>query len=549
MKRQWISIVAGVAFVILGVGLGITWTMFRVYVPPGQCAVLIRKTGAPLPPGERIASPGQKGVQRETLGPGRYFYSPWAWEWELHPLVEISAGNPASWAEHYSGRLTDTAPPEFRGAWPQVGILVNKVGKPAPTDAEVVPPGYQGIQRDVLTPGVYRINPYVYELRTVPATIVPLGYCGVVTSQLGDLPGYETIAETLVGPDGQTVQSEPTRVQKLASPGQRGVLRDVLPPGIYYLNPYVHRVDIVQVGYNQLSSLKTDAEEVQITFPSEDGFTINVEVTVVWGRHPANTSEMLNRFGDLNKVKEIILSQMRSICRNLGSEYVSTDFIRGEKRELYQQAVTETLRKVCGERDIEILIALIHNIEVQGGTTDGQGDMDLKGTIQRGFIAREQDLTKQALRETARVRAELETARAQVEIARETISAETRKKVAQVRAEGERKAREIDAQRDLEVATIQREIAELDAERTRVLGRAQAGVEQLLNQAQADGKRMFVEAFGSSRAYNLYTFAENFAPESIRLIFAGDGTLWTDLGSFQEAAARRVLQDALPSGN
>lgn len=539
---RMIRIAFGSLLILAAGGLAFLWGVCRVTVPPDKCLVLIRKTGAALPPGETIAEPGQKGIQRETYGPGRYFFNPWRYEGELHDLVEVPIGDAAKWQERHEPSSSDVASPELEGDYPQVGILVNKVGKPAPAGQEVVDEGYQGIQKQVLTPGVYRINPYVYEVRLARATVVPLGYCGVVTSQLGEMPDVETIADVSVGPDGQAVSGQPKVIQKLAGEGQRGVRREVLPPGIYYLNPYVYRVTLVQVGYNQIAQLKSQEAETQISFPSKDGFTITVEVVVVWGRHPSHTAEMLNRFGDLEKLKQIILSQMRSICRNIGSDYESTDFIRGEKRELYQQEVTRTLQRVCAERDIDILIALIQNIEVRAATAAAGGELDLRQTIQRGFIAREQDLTKQAQRETARVRAELETAKVAVEIARERINAETRKKVAEVLAEGQKQAQEIEAQRDLEVATIERQIAELDAERTRITGKAMTTVEQLRNQANADGRRMMVEALGSGEAYNLFTFAEGFAPESVRLIFAGEGTFWTDLNRLQDAAALEVLR-------
>jgi hypothetical protein len=198
---------------------------------------------------------------------------------------------------------------------------------------------------------------------------------------------------------------------------------------------------------------------------------------------------------------------------------------------------------VCSQRDIEILIALIHNIEVHGSPTAEAEGNDLKKTIQKGFIALEQDLTKQAQRESAKVRAELETSKVAVDVAREQIVADTRKKTAEIKAEGQKSAQEIDAQRDLEVATIDKQIALLDAEKTRVLGRAKARVEELRNQAEADGKQMLVEAFGTGRAYNLYTFAESFAPESIKLIFAGEGTFWTDLRDAEDAAALKILQE------
>lgn len=537
-----ISGLIGGVLVLGAIVLAVVWTTCRVYVDPEECLVLIAKTGDPLAPGQLIAEEGQKGIQREAHGPGRYFYIPWQWDVEVHPLTIISAGDPATWREVYTKGDADYAIPTTEGAWPEVGIVTSLAGKPWEKESEVVDEGFQGIQRKVLTPGTYRINPRAFKVERAPAVVVPLGCCGVVTSQLGALPGFETVEEVSIGPAGEPVKGRSRTVLKLASEGQRGVLTDVLPPGIYYLNPKVYQCKIVQIGYNQISQMRTEDRSMNIAFPSADGFTIEVEVTVVWGRHPQHMPETINRLGDVQKMREIVLGQIRSICRNIGSEYDSTDFIQGEKREQYQMKVTETLQRVCAERNIEILIALIQNIEVRGGSAPGADELDLKRTIQRGFIAAEEEITKQKQRETATVRATLETARANVEVAREEILSDTRKKVAELMAEGQKQAEQIDAQRDLEVAQIERQIADLEAETRRVLGRAAAEVEQLANQAHADGKRLLVQAFGSGRAFNLYTFSEQFEPESIRLIFAGEGTFWTDLTRLQDTAGLELLR-------
>jgi len=533
---------AGFVLIILGAGLAYVWVACRAYVYPDKCLVLIRKTGEPLEPGQIIAEEGQKGIQRQALGPGRYFFNPWVWDWEIHDLIQIPAGDPQTWREVLAAGEAHYQAPTAEGEWPQVGIVTSLAGKPWDKDSEVVDEGFQGIQREVLTPGTYRLNPRAYKIELAGAVVVPLGCCGVVTSQLGDMPGVEILTESVIGPDGEVSEGQKRQVQKLADVGQRGVLKKILQPGIYYLNPKVHKVSVVQIGYNEITQLRSENIMENIRFPSRDGFTIEIEVTVVWGRHPEHASEMIARFGDVQKIKEIVLGQIRSICRNIGSEYDSTDFIRGEKRELYQRSVTETLQRVAAERDIEILIALIQNFEVHGGSAAEGEEMDLKTTIQRGYIAKEEELTRQKQRETAKVKAELETAKVRIDIAREEVQADTRKKVAEILAEGAKLAEEIDAQRDLEVARIEKQIALLDAEKTRVLGKAGAGVEKMLNQSEADGKRMLIEAFGTGRAYNLYIFAEQFDPESIRLIFAGEGTFWTDLNRLQDAAAMKLLK-------
>jgi hypothetical protein len=41
-----------------------------------------------------LIRPAQKGIQREALGPGRYFFLPWTVELKREPLTLISAGDP-----------------------------------------------------------------------------------------------------------------------------------------------------------------------------------------------------------------------------------------------------------------------------------------------------------------------------------------------------------------------------------------------------------------------------------------------------------------------
>jgi len=136
----------------------------------------------------------------------------------------------------------------------------------------------------------------------------------------------------------------------------------------------------------------------------------------------------------------------------------------------------------------------------------------------------------------------LEQARKQVDVARETVSSESNVKVANILADGQKQAAEIDAQRDLDIAKIALEIAQLDSKRTQILGKADADVVRLNNEADAKGAKLLIDAFGSPQAYNNYIFAKNFDPTDLRLIFAGPGTFWTDLKSFQDVGAAKMVQ-------
>ncbi|MHC4997304.1 MAG: SPFH domain-containing protein [Planctomycetota bacterium] len=332
-------------------------------------------------------------------------------------------------------------------------------------------------------------------------------------------------------------------VRRLARPGERGTLRNVLQPGVYFINPKIKKVTLIEIGYNEYSELGAKATEDPISFPSDTGYMIQVGVTVVWGIDPQHAAEVINEFGNVDRVLDkVIKPQLRSICRNIGSTYAARDFIQGEKRELFQKDLTDEMRRVCGTKNVEILLALVREIEVLSPDSGGEVTEDLRRTIQESFVAIENRLTKEKQTEAATVRAQLEETRKKIDIARENIQAETRLQVAGIGAEGEKESAEVDAQTALEVAEIQRQVAQLDAQRTEILGQASADVNKMKKGAEAEGYAMLVNAMGGPKAYNLYTFAQNFEPQSIQLFYAGEGTFWTDLTRFEEVGAARLLE-------
>ncbi|HPF37882.1 MAG TPA: SPFH domain-containing protein [Phycisphaerae bacterium] len=558
MKRFIPLIIGGLLVVVSMFGL-FTWFLCRIYVPEGKCAVLIKKTGELLPEGESVATKsGQRGIQQQVLGPGRHFRDPLRWDWQLVDLTEIPSGDPKTWkltVGTRSGGDLSSGQYTFEGEFPKIGVVTRKVGKRPPQGQVVVSraSGYQGILEEVLTPGVYKINPYVYEVETYPATVIPAGFVGVVTNLFGADRADAVSAETPTsGPTGLGDEGSASSYQRrMASADERGTVRDVLQPGIYFINPKLKKVTLVEIGYNEYSQLRIDEiSDSQISFPSDTGYLIRVGVTVVWGIDPDHAAEIVNNFGNVDKVLEKVINpQLRSICRNIGSTYAARDFIQGEKREQFQRDMTAELQRVCAAKNVEVLLALVRDIEVHAPMAEAGGGKtsvteDLKRTIQQSYIAIESQLTKEKQREAATKKAELEEVKKRVDIARETIRAETRILVANIKAEGDKRAAEIAAEAGLEVATIQQQVASLDAQRRQILGQAAADVERMKRDADAQGYRMLVSAFGSPQAYNLYTFTEDFNPKSIRLIFAGQGTFWTDLSRFEDAGAAQLLQAA-----
>jgi regulator of protease activity HflC (stomatin/prohibitin superfamily) len=104
-------------------------------VPADKIGIRIALSGDDMPPGQILAEPGQKGILREVLKPGRYPYNPYAEAIELHDPVTIPAG--------------------LRGV---VTALAGPLSKKP--NVFLVEEGERGVQRATLEPGTYYLNPY-----------------------------------------------------------------------------------------------------------------------------------------------------------------------------------------------------------------------------------------------------------------------------------------------------------------------------------------------------------------------------------------------------
>ena len=469
-----VLIVLGV-LLVLGVVLNTAfrWTGERVFVGPDQALMVINKFGDPLP-ADRIVVPRDdnryQGVQEDLLGPGRYFLNPVTHDYKVVPLTEIPAGDPSKWQWDDDGNIKDPA------TLPRVGVVSLKQGKAAPPGMDVVDAGYKGIQKAVLTPGTYKINPQQYEVTLANAVVVPPGSVGVVTRLVGDAGPVDqapiaTVADAMSTTGPTTGPAEVSLASRLAvGPTQRGILRDVLQPGIYYLNPRTVKVTFVSVGYSAISM--DAATGTGITFYTSDGYQVEADFTVVWGRSPADAPNIVARIGGVEGVRQnVIEPAMKAACQNEGGRYSAKQLIQGATRIAFQDALSASLEQQVRARNLHILLALIRNIAIK----DVRGDDATGGllaTIQQADIEKERDLTNRQRTATAAVQAQLDQALKLVDVARETVTSDSRVKVANLAAEGAKRAAEITAQREVDVATIDLEVAKLDAQRTTILGKA-----------------------------------------------------------------------------
>ena len=536
------TIIKGLIVLFIGIFVlweGFKWTVMRTYVDEEHALLVMNKFGDPLPPDMVVVPRDQnhfKGIREEVLGPGRYFINPVEYHVEEVPLVQISAGAPDKWEWDPEGRLKDPQ------SSPMVGLVTLKQGKNPPPGEEVVGPEYRGVQAQVLTPGTYKINPKLMEVTLVPAVIVPPGSVGVVTRLVeGEaMRGIPVASAPLVHATQPASDSDSARITIGAT--HRGILRDVLQPGIYYLNPRMAKVTVMPVGYDEITL--DHSTNTGINFYSQDGYQVQADFTVVWGRAPADAPEIVATIGTTQRIEQnVIAPAMKAACQNEGSKYTAVELIQGQSRSKFQDDLSQALAEQVQSRHVSILLALIRDISIKD-KSGKDATNGLLGTIQRANIEVERNLTNQQKTATAAKQAELEQANKLVDVAQQTVAADTGVKVANIMADGQKQAAEIGAQRDLSVASVSLQVAQLDAQRTQILGKAQADVERMKNEAEAKGAKLLVDALGSPQAYNQYIFAKNFQPSDLRLIFAGQGTFWTDLKSFQEVGAVKMLQPA-----
>ena len=513
------------------------WTICRLEVPPGTSLLLRYKgpwppiTSMPQAPEFTLAqidsqgNPLQVGVLESMPGPGRHFYSPLEYETKLVPDLVIQPG--------------------------KIGVVVAKFGKPLPrgtylSDGE----GYRGIRRRVLTPGRYRINNYAYDVDEVDVnacveptsrgrhkpddpTLIPPGYVGVVTNKTDD-------------PRTNQVQ---------------GIQKQVLQPGIYFLNPVEKRVDIVSIGYSETTLMveaerhpasseplgdrlgkRSGAEPVYlpgkgIEFPSNDGFLIHLDFTAIWGITPEQAPEVVRQFGTLKDVEQkVILPQIGSICRLHGSKRGAVDLLVGDTREAFQTETSEELEQVLTSKHLSLLFGLTRHIYVPA---------QVREPIQKAKIADELTKTREQEQLTAKAQADLTEAKAKVTLEERRTGASTLKLVAELEAEGEKKAREIEATTEKLMAEIDAKTATIAAQSTTVLGQASARSTELLREAEADKFRQYVKALGSPDAYNRYVFAEGLSPNlRLGVFYAGPGTFWTDLKGIEQTLLGKLASEA-----
>ena len=579
------AIVAAVALFALGV-FAFVWTCCRVYVGPGEMAIVTSKTGDELPSGAILAEPGQKGVQRIPLGEGRHFLNPVTHDWRIVAAITIPAGS--------------------------VGVVTSKNGRElAPGEILAPDRDSKGVWKDVLGPGRYRLNPEGYDVKVMSAINIPIGYVGVVTSQTG----------------------KPAAAGSFAGPGEKGVMEKILQPGLYYVNPRAYQVDVVEIGMNQVSIVgksgtvvltkaqsqsangldelqrmtlqkqvqkraeyvtqnadlgivdedsarnfsnyaqstlgslsrapvarkvaaagavdrkmkvreeaampaqqRASASQSQlpandsvafgmnqfVQFPSSDGFAIMLDMTVEFELMPEKISKIFMLYGDLPAV----------VSKIIMPQILSISRMKGSDYKAREFIDGEGRQKFQEEMTAELVRVLgeKHILVRNAIVRHVEVPEEILAPIQSAAVAKEQDLTNKTQQDTEKRRAELNTEIAKVDQLKREVEQETAKLVATVAAEMKKDVAEITAETKLKAAEIDLECAKIQAKITETRGSAEVKAKFLVENEEALGIKRRASAFKDPSLWADLVFADALNPAvNIRVIHSGEGTLWTDL--------------------
>jgi len=414
-----------------------------------------------LPPGKIIATEGEKGPQAKILPPGWHpGYWPFIYDIEYSEITKIPAGS--------------------------IGLLNASDGQPLPPEATYAPEwdqesvgrmaadatyfltegqGYKGPQTSVLKPGSYRINPRLFTVEIVEVTTIKKATVGVVKSNVGERPTFT---------EGEVDDSS---TRRLVSQGQRGIWRQPLLEGQYYLNSEAYQVTTIStqkhiVRYTAASTpsvanrppTQSDAEEREIIVRTSDGFTFPVDVRIEYEVRPGDAPVLVGTVGDdQDGLRSVMNSAVRAIFRNNAEGVKALDYV--QQRSQQESASLKMLKEEMDKIGVTITGVRIGDV----GDESTLGAL-LKTQTDREIALQEQETFKEQQR-----------------------AAEQMKELSRTEQEAEEEKR-------LATAAYEVQIAEKDRERVVIEDEAEAEAVELRAAAQAKAYQQIAVEIGPGNA-------------------------------------------------
>lgn len=488
-------------------------------VPQGKVGVMTAADGGPLDPGrllgkaitnhhnfqdaeQFIAAGGQKGPQVDILTPGVYRILT-----QSGPIDGSSETKPGL----FTVRLFEATVINENG----IGLVEALDGAPLnPRDyvAESMPGhdnfqdghefigrgGQRGPQKDILLPGTYYINPLLFKVIPETAKEIKPGEVAVVVSNVGRDPSEEVRremaekvrvrmereereqaedsvarldaiddtrtaeqikADLLTGDPADRRLDEGAHEAYVVPEGFRGIQEAVVGPGRYYVNTLAISPIVIPTT-NQ--TVEWTAGEVANTFNpfeviSKDGFTMQLEVRVVFRVKPEDAPFMVAKIGGIERlIQNVMHPLIDSIFRNQASESSAMAYLQNRHEE--QERAEARVRAHLLKYHVDVVNVLICHIHLPE---------ELMKTQTEKILAEQRQNMYNAQREAEEKRIQLEKTKSHA-----------------------------DNQKDLMAATVGVEIAAKRAEQRKAEGEGEAHYIQQTGRAEAEKVRLMGEAQG-----------------------------------------------------
>src|SRR3984893_4884430 len=488
-------------------------------VPQGKVGVIIAADGASLDPGRLLAravdghlsfqnaelfvsSGGQRGPQVDILTPGAYRILT-----QSNPIEGGSDAKPGL----FTVRLFDATVINEN----QIGLVEALDGSPLnPGDyvAESVVghdnfqdghefidgKGQRGPQKDILLPGAYYMNPLLCKVIPESLKKVKPGEVAVIVSNTGKDPSDDIrrqmaakVRERMEREEKEQAEQTAARLDKIddkrtaeeiktelmtgdpadrrldegaheayvVPEGYRGIQETVVGPGRYYVNTLAITPIIIPTT-NQ--TVEWTSGEVVNTFNpfeviSKDGFTMQLEVRVVFRVKPEDAPFMVAKIGGIERlIQNVMHPLIDSIFRNQASESSAMAYLQNRHEE--QERAEARVRAHLLKYHVDVVNVLICHIHLPE---------ELMKTQTEKILAEQRQSMYNAQREAEEKRIQLERTKSQA-----------------------------DNQRDLMQATVGVEISGKRAEQRKAEGEGEAHYIQQTGRAEAEKVRLMGEAQG-----------------------------------------------------
>jgi uncharacterized membrane protein YqiK len=488
-------------------------------IPQGKVGVIIAADGAPLDAGRLlgkaieghlsfqnaelfVGSGGQRGPQVDILTPGTYRILT-----QSEPLEGGSEVKPGL----FTIRLYDATVINEN----QIGLVEALDGSPLnPSDyvAESIPghdnfqdghefinsSGQRGPQKDILLPGTYYVNPQLFKVIPESAKEVKPGEVAVIVSNTGKDPSEdirkqmaakvrdrmereekeqaeETAArldriddkrtaeeiksELMSGDPADRRLDEGAHEAYVVPEGYRGIQETVVGPGRYYVNTLA--ISPIIIPTTNLTVEWTSGEVANTFNPfeviSKDGFTMQLEVRVVFRVKPEDAPFMVAKIGGIDRlIQNVMHPLIDSIFRNQASESSAMAYLQNRHEE--QERAEARVRAHLLKYHVDVVNVLICHIHLPE---------ELMKTQTEKILAEQRQNMYNAQREAEEKRIQLERTKSQA-----------------------------DNQKDLMAATVGVEIAGKRAEQRKSEGEGEAHYISQTGKAEAEKVRLMGEAQG-----------------------------------------------------